>query len=339
MGRTSRRAVVLAGLIWVATALLAAGQEPILTFALDEETIAIPQGGEAIAILRIENGSVYPGDAIEPTLGIDGIELRAEPEEIEVLAPFDTAAVALRLVAAGEAPLGSASQTLKVIYSYCIGEQCYQFVEEVPFTLTVEPPLEVPVEIPVVLPVESKSALWIRLAGLAGGLLLLAAAVVARRGCAAKWPLYAIVALFVLGGLAYGVALDQHEQAQGIGAVLCTSCVGIDVAQHGEPELTPEEIVAIERIEREIELLVFFAEWCHACPYAERTVEVVAEHNPRIAFRFVDVEAEPSLAKRSGVVRSGRTVVPAILRVDTGEIIFGAEDLEARLIELLEGAS
>jgi hypothetical protein len=36
------------------------------------------------------------------------------------------------------------------------------------------------------------------------------------------------------------------------------------------------------------------------------------------------------------VVRSARTVVPAIIRVDTGEVIFGSEELEERLVDLLE---
>ena len=338
MNRRIHRAFALSCLIAsVAGAVTVVSQEPILTFSLDEAQIAIPQSGEALAILRVENASVYQGDDIEPILEIEGITLRAEPEEIEALQPFDVATIALRLSATEEAPLGTSEHVLGILYSYCIGELCFQFSEEIPLTLTVEPPSEVPVELPVVLPVESTSPFWIRLGGLGLGMLFLAAAIALRRAFSASWPLYVVLILFVLGGLTYGVVLNQHEQAQGIGAVLCTSCVGIEEAQHGEPELTPAGIAAIERIEREIELLVFFAEWCHACPFAEAMVEEVAEHNRRITFRFVDVEEEPELAERSGVIRSGRTVVPAILRGDTGEIVFGAEDLETRLIDLLEG--
>jgi len=323
----------------LAAGIVAVGQEPILTFSLDEAQITIPQSGEAIAMLRVENASVYQGDDIEPIVEIEGITLRAEPEEIETLQPFDVATIALRLSATEEVPLGTSVHVLGILYSYCIGELCFQFSEEIPFTLTVEPPSEVPVELPVVLPVESTSPFWIRLGGLGLGILLLAAAIAVRRAFSASWPLYVVLILLVLGGLASGVLLNQHEQAQGIGAVLCTSCVGIEEAQHGEPELTPAGIAAIEGIEREIELLLFHAEWCHACPFAETMVEEVATHNPRIAFRFVDVEEEPDLAERRGVIRSGRTIVPAILRVDTGEVVFGAEDLEGRLIDLLKGES
>ncbi len=337
MNRRLRRTLALACLSALAAWISAVGQEPILTFSLDPTQITIPQGGEAIVVLRVENPTVYQGDDIEPTLDVEGLALRAEPEGIEALQPFDVATIALRLSAAEGVPLGTSSHVLGVLYSYCIGDLCFQFSEEVPFTLTVEPPSEVPVELPVVLPVESRSPFWYGLGALGFGILLVAAAVAIRRAFSTSWPLYAVLILFAVGGLAYGVALNQHEQAQGIGSVLCTSCVGIEEAQHGEPELTPAGIAAIEGVEREIELLVFYAKWCHACPFAESMVEKIGEHNPRITYRFIDVEEEPDLAERSGVIRSGRTIVPAILRVDTGAIVFGAEDLEARLVDLLEG--
>jgi thiol-disulfide isomerase/thioredoxin len=335
--RRIRRGLALVCLGLLAASAFVVGQEPILAFSLEPSEIAVPQGGEAVAILRVENGSVYPGEDIEPVLEVEGLTLVAEPEAIEELAPFGASTIALHLSASAELPLGPSSRALGVLYTYCIGELCYQISEEIPFTVTVEPPSETPVEVPVALPVEPARPFWYRLGGLGLGVLLLAAAVALRRAFSVRWPLYAVLILFVLGGLAYGVVLNQHEQAQGIGAVLCTSCVGIEAAQRGEPELTPAGIAAIEGIEEEIELLVFHAAWCHACPYAEAMVEEVARHNPRIRYRSVDVGEEPELAERSGVIRSGRTVVPAVLRVDTGEIVFGAEELETRLIDLLEG--
>jgi len=323
-----------------AVAVAALGQAPILTFSLDEDHVTISQGGTAFAVLRIENGSVYQGDEIEATLESEGLTVRSEPEEIEALAPFEGAAIVIHLTASDDLPLGTVSYVVEVLYSYCIGLECFQFVEEIPITVAVEPAPEIPIEVPVEIPVDVRTGsslpFWMRLGGLGIGFLFLAVAIVLRRVSSTSWPLYLVVVLFVGGGLAYGVMLDQHEQAQGIGAVLCTSCVGIEVAQHGEPELTEGGIRAIEAIERNVELIVFFAEWCHACPFAEAMVEKVAEHNPRITFRFVDVEAEQEFAAESGVVRSGRTIVPAIMRVGSGEIVFGAEDLEARLLELLE---
>lgn len=338
--RTTRRTLAL--LLWsvVAIGILAVGQEPILVFSLTDTQIEIPQGGEMVVGLRIENGSVYEAEGIEPFLEIEGLVVQAEPEEIESLPAFEDATIVFRLSASGETPLGAVSHVIEMLYTYCIGEQCFQFFEDIPLDLLIGPPATVPVELPDIVPTESSTqTLWIDLGVLGCGVLLLLVAVVIRRRMGLRWPLSAVLILFVLGGLTYGVFLNQHEQAQGIGAVLCTSCVGIEEAQHGMPELTSAGMEAISAIDQEIELLVFYAVWCHACPFAKAMVEAVATHNPRIAYRFVDVAQEPELAERSGVIQSGRTVVPAILRVDTGELIFGAEKLESRLIDLLEDGS
>jgi thiol-disulfide isomerase/thioredoxin len=86
-------------------------------------------------------------------------------------------------------------------------------------------------------------------------------------------------------------------------------------------------------------LIVFYAPWCHSCPYAEAMVEAMAAETEHITYEFIDVDAERDLAASYGVIRSSRTIVPAVLRVDTGEIIFGVEDLEERLLNLLEVGS
>ncbi|MBU0595270.1 thioredoxin family protein, partial [Candidatus Bipolaricaulota bacterium] len=127
----------------------------------------------------------------------------------------------------------------------------------------------------------------------------------------------------------------QQEQAQGIGAVLCTSCVGIEEARTEDPELSLAAIEEIESLAADIALIVFYAPWCHACPFAEGLVELIAGHNDRITFAFSNVEEEPELAAQHAVIRSNRTIVPAVLRVDTGEIVFGVENLEERLLAML----
>jgi thiol-disulfide isomerase/thioredoxin len=144
-----------------------------------------------------------------------------------------------------------------------------------------------------------------------------------------------ILVLIVGGSLFYGVSQNQHEQAQAIGAVLCTSCVGIEDARTERPRWTEAQIAEIEAINVPIELIVFYAPWCHACPFAEELVEWVAERNERISYRFVNVEEDSALAKSYGVIRSGRTVVPATVRSDNGSVLFGVENLEQRLVEML----
>jgi len=65
-------------------------------------------------------------------------------------------------------------------------------------------------------------------------------------------------------------------------------------------------------------------------------VEKMANVSERVDFRFINVDQQREFARSFGVIRSGRTIVPAILRVDSGEVIFGVENLEERLLALLE---
>ena len=142
----------------------------------------------------------------------------------------------------------------------------------------------------------------------------------------------------LVSGLVYGISLKQDQQAQSIGAVLCTSCVGIEETPNQDPALSPEARAKIAAITREIELLFFTAVWCQACPYAKAMVQQVVEINPLILYRLIDVDVDRDAANYYGIVKSGRTIVPAILRVDTGDVLFGIEDLEERLIALLEAS-
>jgi len=64
-------------------------------------------------------------------------------------------------------------------------------------------------------------------------------------------------------------------------------------------------------------------------------VEEMASVTDHLQYRLVDADQERDLARAHGVIASGRTVVPAIARVDDGEVIFGVQDLEARLLRLL----
>ncbi|MBE0634456.1 hypothetical protein IH601_00455, partial [Candidatus Bipolaricaulota bacterium] len=137
-------------------------------------------------------------------------------------------------------------------------------------------------------------------------------------------------------GLGYGISLKQDQQAQSIGAVLCTSCVGIEETPHRDPELSDDGQQRVMALTERIELLLFSAPWCHACPYAKELVRQVTELNSLITNQVIDVDEDRDAADRNGIIQSGRTIVPAILRVDTGEVLFGIEDLEERLMTLLE---
>ncbi|MGB2983361.1 MAG: thioredoxin family protein, partial [Candidatus Bipolaricaulia bacterium] len=271
--------------------------------------------------------------------GPETFTLSADPEPIKILLPFEEGSIRFAVAAMGAVTEGEHVGWLEIVYTYCIGEVCYQIVEEADVLLIVEPAV-VPIEDGDSLPIVVESTIeripppwpWI---GFSVGVFLVGVLLVTSK-YTDRVRLVAVGLLIVtVGGLAYGVARNQHEQAQGIGAVLCLSCVGIEESRPAEARLSPEAISALETLDEDVELTLFYAEWCESCPYAEAMVERMAERTDRIDYRFVDVEAEPELAEAHGIIRSGRTVVPAIVRSGADEVLFGVVDLERRLLEML----
>ena len=344
-----RRSLLLLGVFFL-MALPAAAQEPILTLNAGSGPVSIEQGGTATVEIEIRNDSIREADDIALSwLGPETIALAEPFETIKVLAPFSSTRATVLLSAAGDAPIGEIDAILDVVYTYCIDDLCFQVVDAVDLTLRIEaaaavvPPETDGTTVEPVLPdppqaePSSDRFPWVALASVLTALCV-GVALWLWRTRGDMRPAYAALLLVAGLALAFGVNQRQHEQAQSIGSVLCLSCVGIEVASEEEPNFGAASISRIEAIAEPIEVWVFFAVWCKTCPYAEAMVELAASYNPdRIAYRFVDVEREPGLAVEHGVVDTGRTVVPAILRVDTGEVIFGTERLESRLVALLEG--
>jgi len=337
---------ILVAAIVVLIGLAATAQEPILRFSVAPESLALTPGGSTSVTVRIENDSIREADDVEVAFeGSDALSI-SPAAPISVIPPFDTARWDLEISAANDAPIGVSKARLEFIYTYCVGDLCFQIVDGRPLEIRIEAPAapaeldsERPDPSPPETPVSAapSSNPW-RWALPLMAAILLAAVVLIGRAAGGRSAARALIVVGVIGGLAYGVALRQHEQAQGIGAVLCTSCVGIEEARHEAPRLSAAAIDALSRLEEHRELVVFYAPWCHSCPYAEAMVEAFADRSDRITYRLVNVEDEPETAKEFGIIQSGRTIVPATLRIDTGEVIFGIDDLERRLLTLIGGA-
>jgi len=334
-------------------------QGPILTYSVAPDLIVIPSGGTAEVQVRFENGSVYEADDIAVSwAGPETFELAAEPETIKLLKPFESAILPVVLAATG-ATEGDAAGSFQILYTYCIGDLCYQIVETLDALIHVEaavievdPETQTPSTTPETPvgpvdpvsppdPVEGQAPgprsfpwPWIgfAIAGLAiAGLLILGRSVARRRLVAA------VLALLLIGCLTYGIVRNQHEQAQAIGSVLCISCVGLEEARSAEEaELSESGAAALAALGRDIELVLFTAEWCHACPFAKEMVELMVEATDRITLRIVDVDESPNAAVEAGIIESNRTIVPAILRTGSEDVLFGIENLEARLLDLME---
>jgi len=339
-GQSTRKMVAVLSIVLSSLLLLvlvvpgAWAQEPILTFSVDPLEVTLSPSGEVGMRVEVDNTSIYEADDVTVTLEEEGgLSIRSKTGVLKLIPPFTQEWIDLTLVSSSDLPLGRYAISLQVIYTYCIDVSCFQIVDEIPLTVVVE---EGAISLPTPPPAKKSSPGWIPPL-IAGGLLV--GALLLRQTRRMTFPLYFVLVLIVAGALAYGVRLNQHAQAQGIAAVLCTSCVGIEETHHEEPTLSSSAIDALARLDRDIELIVFYAPWCHSCPYAEALVEKMAAQTPYISYQFIDVDAERDLASSYGVIRSRRTIVPAVLRVDTDEIIFGVEDLEERLLDLLEVGS
>jgi len=314
------------------------GQNPILEFSFETEPLTIPLAGSASTWLRVTNSSVYEADDIEIALLSGHVEL-SPIEPVEVLDPFSDTLLEVPLSLGADVAMGEQDGIFELVYTYCIGDLCFQIVEEISLRIDVIPGVADPVneQIPdpiQILPSKERSP-WEIVFPIALGLMLIVALAAGRLTGRRWWVLVLFIAVMA-GGLGYGLSLKQDQQAQSIGAVLCTSCVGIEQTPDQDPELSAEARTRIATITREIELLFFTATWCQACPYAKAMVEQIVEINPLISYRSIDVEEDRDAADRHGVIQSGRTIVPAILRVDAGGILFGIENLEERLLALLE---
>lgn len=320
----------------IATLLVSVGalaQEHILTLLPDPEVVRVSPGGESAFRVAIENHSSHEADDVDVTFASpEGFSIEPSHATRARVRAFGKAALVFSVRVSSLAP-GTYTVPLEATYTYCIGPKtsgdCYQIVEQLALPVSLE---------------EGATSATSSRTGWGSpwaivvptlGLALLAGAVLLRRFAGLSFPLYGALVLVIAGALTYGTALRQPKQAQSIAAVLCTSCVGIEEARREAPTLSAVALAGLSGLNETIELLVFYAPWCQSCPYAEAMVKEMAAAAERVLYRFVNVDDERELARSYGVVTSARTVVPAIVRTDTGEVIFGAQDLEARLLRLL----
>lgn len=315
-------------------------QNPILDFSFEGESLMLPLEGSGTAWLHVNNASVYEADMIEIMLLSGAVDL-GPVEPIEILDAFSDARMAVTIFPGIDAVEGEGEALFELSYTYCIDDLCFQIIEEITLSLAVVPAVVEPVNgqisDPIVLPPESERTWWKPVLPIALGLVLMAS-LIAGKIWGRRWWVLLLLAAVLATGLGYGIVLKQDQQAQSIGAVLCTACVGIEVTPREEPKLSEDAHQRIASLDEEIKLLLFTATWCKSCPYAKAMVDQVIAINSAVTVQLIDVDESKDAADHYGIVQSNRTIVPAILRVDTGEVIFGIEDLEARLMSLLEGS-
>jgi len=323
----------LAGLLLLLIGLASTvcAQESILRFTFDPAEPIVEKGGSAAVALRVHNESVYEADdvAVYEVAEETGFSLQSTTVSLKQVPPFSEAKLDLILFAPDQLHDETVEVAVEVIYTYCVDDVCFQIVEELDLSVHVAEEV-----LPPSSSLKARPAVWRWLIP-ALGVGLLAGGFVLWRLVGLTVPLYVVLLLFIGGGLGYGVVALQHQQARSIGAVLCTSCVGIEEARHDDPLPSAEALTALATLQSHVELIVFYAPWCHSCPFAEAMVQQLAAASDCLSWQPINVDTQREIALSHGVIRSDRTIVPAILRVDTGEVIFGVERLEVRLLDLL----
>lgn len=81
-------------------------------------------------------------------------------------------------------------------------------------------------------------------------------------------------------------------------------------------------------------LLDFYADWCGPCRMVAPAVQQLADEHPEYLFAKVNVDSEPDIASRYGVMS-----IPTLVVIENGEVInrsTGARP-KAALLALLEG--
>ncbi|MCR4391538.1 MAG: redoxin domain-containing protein [Candidatus Acetothermia bacterium] len=297
--------------------------KPILEVQVPTEVGVLP-GGDTVLAVKLANTSPYLAEELRVRIHGPPEGITAPPLEVGDIPPFGERTADLTLTAAEGVAQGNILITIDILYHYCIGDSCFQMSQAAGTTLAIG-----------VAPTAARRAWspwWL--------LLLLGVGVVV------GWFLWGrglsgagLVLLLVAGAaLAAGVFFGQSRQAQLIGAVLCTSCVGIEEVHAELPVLSREARATLAELARPVHLVVFHAPWCRSCPYAISLVEQMAQASPFLEVELVDAEEEPARAEAAGVSRSGRLVVPAILVVETSQVLFGTHHLGARLLALLREA-
>jgi thiol-disulfide isomerase/thioredoxin len=302
--------------------LPAGAAEPILELALPKEIGVLP-GRETELSVGLINISAYPAEEVELSLVGLPAGIVAEPARLPSIPAFGQRTAVLILEATAEFSQELPAE-LRLRYQYCQGESCFHITQGAELMLVVGAAVAA-----LRRPWNPWWLLGLLVVGVAGAWFL--------RG--RRLSALFLVLLLVAGATVWaGVLLHQDRQAQRIGSVLCTSCVGIEEPRPEVPQVSVATREALAQLSQPVRLVVFHAPWCHSCPFAITMAQEFARLSPNIDVELVDAEEDLDRAEAALVYRSGRLIVPAVLAPATGQVVFGTHDLEARLLELVLGA-
>jgi len=98
-------------------------------------------------------------------------------------------------------------------------------------------------------------------------------------------------------------------------------------------KVNKENFDEIKNSEKKV-LIDFYADWCGPCRMVSPIVDQIAEENPQYVVGKVNVDAEPELAQKFGVMS-----IPMLVVLSGGEVVnkaLGARP-KAQILQMLEG--
>ena len=98
-------------------------------------------------------------------------------------------------------------------------------------------------------------------------------------------------------------------------------------------KVNKENFDEIKNREKKV-LIDFYADWCGPCRMVSPIVDQIAEENPQYVVGKVNVDAEPELAQKFGVMS-----IPMLVVLSGGEVVnkaLGARP-KAQILQMLEG--
>ncbi|MBE6984846.1 MAG: thioredoxin [Ruminococcaceae bacterium] len=98
-------------------------------------------------------------------------------------------------------------------------------------------------------------------------------------------------------------------------------------------KVTNENFESVKNSEKTV-LLDFYADWCGPCRMVSPLVDEIAEENPQYLVAKINIDDDPELAQRFGVVS-----IPTLVVMKNGEVInqsVGARP-KAQILAMLEG--
>lgn len=295
--------------------------EPILELWVPKET-GIQEGKSTTLSVRVINTSPHLAEEVRfsfPDLP-QGWEVKV-PDPFNIPA-FGEREAQIQIVLGDPAEKSlPASLRLAVDYHYCIDDACFQMSQEenLAFVLGASS-------------ARNPSLPWWILVLLAVGVLI--SWLLSGRGLTA---LSLVLVGLGIAAFIFGIFWGQARQAQRIASVLCTSCVGIEEAKAPVAEIPQPLLLEFQNFPKTAHLVVFYTPWCKSCPYAKALVAQIAGVNPRISFELIDADEKRAEAERYGIIRNGKAVVPAVVVRETGETLFGTDDLPRRILAALKG--